>query len=669
MCGIVGIWNVSDVPTSSIEFDRFTDSLAHRGPDGRGVFFDPKFNVALGHRRLAILDVGDSGSQPMSYGEDRYWISYNGEIYNFIELRAELKGLGHRFTSDTDTEVVLASYAQWGEDCQYKFNGMWAFAIWDSVESSIFLSRDRFGVKPLFFMHRNGNFIFASELKAFMSLPDKIRPGFDLEMVARMKNEESLTRTLIEGVNNLNAGCCLKFNSRNTLNVRKWWVTSDHLCEVPPSFEEQVTKYRELFYDACMLRMRSDVSVGTTLSGGLDSSSILCAMSKIRERSTGDKRLAEDWRRAFILVYSDSSHDESKYAEQVIDHTGVPSIYRNIDPKSIPIDDVIKSICSFEAIQNAEPSLGPWLIYQEMARAGVKVAMDGLGGDETLAGYHEHLPIAMKDVIFPWIDNQRWFELRSILRGLYDGEVSEGSNISVPGYLDVMKMFLPRTSEGKDILLSQLSRNPNIQRFIIRMYKGVKLALGNISGRDNEAWLTIDPARLQAEWKDKGQPDWDHLQRYLYNDFHYGTNARGLRNFDRTAMAHGVESRAPFMDWRLVCYAFSLPPSSKLGSGFTKRILREAMRDVLPDSIRSRKGKLGFASPMPVWYKYFLRNYVLDTLGSSEFLQSPIWNGILIKKYTENCFKQEDYVGATRSWKFIQAMVLMNQFKTLSQSS
>lgn len=248
MCGIVGIWNKNGSHLSGHCLEQFTNALAHRGPDGSGIFIDKHGCLGLGHRRLSILGLGESGSQPMSYGDGRYHITFNGEIYNFIELRQDLEKLGHRFVSDTDTEVVLAAYSQWGEDCQYRFNGMWAFAIWDSEERLLFISRDRFGVKPIFFLNTDNYFVFASELKAFMALPRKIRPDIDQTMVARMKNEESIDQTLLKGVRNLNGGCCLKLGVERTPRVRRWWETAEHLFDPPAKFEEQVELYKEIFF-------------------------------------------------------------------------------------------------------------------------------------------------------------------------------------------------------------------------------------------------------------------------------------------------------------------------------------------------------------------------------------------------------------------------------------
>jgi len=657
MCGIVGMWNLNGQLLDSVVLERFSDSLVHRGPDGGGIYLDDEIEMGFGHRRLAILDIGESGHQPMTYGNGRYCITFNGEIYNFLELRAELVKLGHCFRTESDTEVVLAAYAEWGQDCQLRFNGMWAFAIWDSSERHLFLSRDRFGVKPLYFIVGSECFLFASELKAFMALPGALRPEFDLGMIARVKNDESIDRTLLQGVQNLHAGCCLSVSSDGVPRVRKWWTTAQHLEQVPRNYEDQVEVFRETFYDACKIRMRSDVPIGTALSGGLDSSSILCTMCDIGQRSKNVERMASDWQKAFVLVYANTDNDERHYAESVVSHTGVTPHFVEIKPQLVTPENLEKAIFSFEAIQNAEPSLGPWLIYQEMRRVGVTVSIDGLGGDETLVGYREYLPIAMKDSIWPIPNPSRWSELKAIMTTFNDEETSNDLRSISPTVGDVIKSLLPSFSGGKEELINGLKKIPGLYSRVRACYQFLK----NIN-RKEQSWLQIEADRPTSRFRSIDTYGSDYLGQYLYDDFHYGSNARILRNFDRMSMAHGIESRAPFMDWRLVCLCLSLPATSKLGHGFTKRILRDSMIGVLPESIRHRKSKLGFASPMVDWYRAGLQTYVLDTLNSQGFIESPIWNGILIRNFTESCYKKQDYEGAVKSWKYIQAFSLMNSF-------
>jgi asparagine synthetase B (glutamine-hydrolysing) len=224
---------------------------------------------------------------------------------------------------------------------------------------------------------------------------------------------------------------------------------------------------------------------------------------------------------------------------------------------------------------------------------------------------------------------------------------------------------MPTIDDAKDKLVSYLQTRPVLLSKLRQIYRRIKSSYHGDQSELLGSWLRINPAATTSNYRDRPQHGTSFLDRYLYEDFHHGTNARSLRNFDRMSMAHGVESRAPFMDWRLVCFAFSLPVDAKVGSGCTKRILREAMRGILPEGIRTRKSKLGFASPMPSWYSKSLGPYVLDTLNSKQFLESDIWNGPAIQHFTEECFKNQDYINAVKSWKYIQAQILMKSFQEL----
>ena len=276
MCGIAGIWDFF-APIQAETLDRFTDSLAHRGPDGRGTFIDG--GLGLGHRRLSILDLSPAGANPMAYGMNgpRYQITYNGEVYNFLEIRAELMAKGYRFKSDTDTEVVVAAYAAWGPACLTRFNGMWAFAIWDSEEQKLFLARDRFGVKPLYVHTVPGRIAFASEIKAFLEL-DGFIPDMNRDIAAKMAVaapdcEGAEIETIMAGVKRLPPGHTLTIDRDGNAKLEQWWSSAEHLPSVPARYEEQVEAFREIFFDAVRIRLRSDVAVGTCLSGGVDSSS------------------------------------------------------------------------------------------------------------------------------------------------------------------------------------------------------------------------------------------------------------------------------------------------------------------------------------------------------------------------------------------------------------
>lgn len=390
MCGIVGIWNFNSSKTTDSQLNVFTDSLAHRGPDQRGKFRDNDSNLCLGHRRLAILDLSKTGRQPMSYANGRYTIVHNGEVYNYLEIKAELEGLGHNFRGTSDTEVILAAYAQWGRQCLYRFNGMWAFAIWDKSEKTLFISRDRFGVKPLHYYYDSQKFAFASEAKSFLAL-DWFKPVFDRSAVARALNRigelEVTEDCLWSGIKKLMGGHNLTLRPGAPPQITRWWSTLDNLVDAPERFDKQAEKFRELFFDACKIRMRSDVSVGAALSGGLDSSSIFCATSQINELSKETGATKKNIT-AFVASYEGTILDERKYAEEVLRFTGNSSVIKGMDIFE-GIEHFKTILFDFEEIYDQFTS--PWLIYQKMRKSGIVVSLEGHGGDELVAGYY-HSP-------------------------------------------------------------------------------------------------------------------------------------------------------------------------------------------------------------------------------------------------------------------------------------
>jgi len=659
VCGIAGIWNLDGAPVIPAELDRFTDSLAHRGPDGRGTYLDPQGGFGLGHRRLAILDLSPGGHQPMSSADGRYWISFNGEIYNFIELRGELEAKGHRFRTDSDTEVILAAYAEWGSDCQLRFNGMWGFAIWDQQERTLFVSRDRFGVKPLHYVWEDRRFAFASEMKAFLCLED-FAAEFDLPLLAYVVDGgvhiEGTESCLLHQVKRLRGGHCLFLRQGGEPRINRWWNTLDHLETVPRRFADQVGRYHELFFDACRLRMRSDVPIGTALSGGLDSSSVLCAMAQIKAGTGGGERLASAWQRAFVATYPGTPQDERAYAEQVADFVGIAPSYHTIDPAQ-GVANLDNFLFQFEEIQDFH--LGPWLVYREMSRSGIKVSMDGHGGDETLAGYHHYPRAALREAVWPWPNLRRWADLQTTLQEMYPA----GAAPPAPSLANVLGAELtPLRRRLRQRVLSL----PLVRPALKSVFGAWRTPPDPATG-----WLRIStcppPApELPADRRRAGQLG--ALGERLYRDFHLTILPTILRNFDRLSMAHGVEIRAPFMDWRLVCYAFSLPSASKLGGGYTKRILREAMKGVLPEPIRTRRSKIGFATPIEHWLRDELRPIVLDSVHSRPFLESAVWNGPALRDMVIAAYAAGDMNRLQLVWRYLQAMRLMELFASRRSS-
>jgi asparagine synthase (glutamine-hydrolysing) len=642
MCGIAGIWNSSD-KLEKATLDRFTDSLAHRGPDQRGTEMFMDGRMGLGHRRLAILDPSKAGRQPMSYLGGRYWISYNGEIYNYIELREELAGLGYTFRSQTDTEVVLAAYTQWGADALLKFNGMWAFAIWDQQERELFLSRDRFGIKPLYYQNAASDFYFASEIKAFLHLDCRAHEINYTAIDSTLRNPFSLNATgqsLIKGVLALPAGHLMRVRNGKA-TISRWWDTRDHLSSAPDSFEDQVEVFRELFDDACRIRMRSDVAVGTSLSGGLDSGSILCSLAAAREGTDNDRKP----HMAFVSSFPGTATDELAAANRVADSSGTPRIA--VMPETTMSDSLIrKVIYDFEDIYITLP-LPAWQIYQAQRANGIVVSLDGHGADESLAGYRHHGPAALAGSSGLLRAPHRAIDLVNTVHRL---QVARPGTPMLSRF-EIAKQSEPFTRRAVETLLSVYGRGlpPRIE-----------------PAQDDD-WLELSPDPAAGELSPAGAssaPSMTPLNELLYDEFHETILPTILRNFDRCSMAHGVEVRMPFMDWRLVCLAFSLPDASKIGAGFSKRVLREAMTGRLPESIRVNPRKIGFNSPLPEWFEGSLGDWAMDELSSRAFQECDLWKARKIRDFAEKRHRDGkwSWSDCERIWPFLHASLWLQLF-------
>jgi len=573
MCGIFGHVGFVEPELAQV----CTDTLAHRGPDGVGLWHTPE--VTFGHRRLSILDLSDNAKQPMSYADGRYHITFNGEIYNFLEIRAELEAKGYQFHSQSDTEVVLSAFHAWGEACQLRFNGMWAFAIWDTQEKSLFLSRDRFGKKPLFYtVLPKKVFAFASEMKAFFPLFAEVRPNKALVMDARrMFNYEATDECVVEGIKRFPAGHC-GWLREGKLATRRWWNTLDHLVPAPARYEDQVEQFRELFLDACRLRMRSDVPLGTALSGGLDSSATISAMAHIA-RHGKTQRMGESWQHAFVASFPGTPLDETKYARMVTDHLGIAATVIEIDPLQA-IADLDHYFYLFEDLYITSP-IPFMLTYGAVKAHGTSVTLDGHGADELFAGYNFDYLVALRDA--GWNFKQAF----EIVGTHYDG--------------------LPQNS-------AQFAKMPSKSLFIAEYHSRRMARKFLLPGN-----IPISKDALHSMWHRL-----DHLNQQLYISTHETILPTLLRNYDRYSMANGVEIRMPFMDHRIVTLAFSLPWTSKVRRGFSKAIVRDAMAPYMPDEITYRKTKIGFNSPIVDWMKGPLKGFFLDTLASQSFKASSL---------------------------------------------
>src|SRR5262245_47710237 len=548
MCGIAGIVNLRGQPVEQSEIHKLTDQIAHRGPDGAGYWFSAQGHVALGHRRLAIIDPGPGGYQPMASADGRHVIVYNGEIYNFLELRRELEAAGEKFHSDSDTEVILAAWRNWREAMLTRFNGMWALAIFDTQSGEMFLARDRFGVKPLLYALTPERFVFASEHRALVQ-SKLIRTSVDADVARRQMLDafgvEGSERTLSREIQRLQAGHFMWLRDGKR-TIRRWWCTVDHLPKIPNTEAERVEQFGELFRSAVALRMRSDVPIGTCLSGGFDSTAVICEMAEHARAGMGPRDSAA-WRHAFVATFAGAANDERPMAEEAAKWAGVaPTIVEvGRDDATSEIDRILDDN---DDVYISLPSAA-WLVYRELAKHKVLVSLDGHGADELMGAYRQ-----------------------------------EGQSLAY-----YLRNSLARLSSGP----ASLARWVDTSRAMMMKGRGYYFLRGGLS--------TIPPQFALAGENDALPPEWDVLNRRLYRMFHGTVLPTILRNFDRVSMAHGIEVRMPFMDWRLVTYTMALPGASKSSNSHTKWIARRAMQGRMPEDIRMGRRKIGFNSPMPEW--------------------------------------------------------------------
>lgn len=558
MCGIFAGVNEPNLDV----VQHCIDKIRHRGPDA---CHSVKLNgICLAHCRLSIIDTDSRSDQPMSDPSGRYWIVFNGEIYNYIELRKELEISGYSFRTNSDTEVLLYAFIEWNEGFQDKCNGMWGLAIWDDIKKELFLSRDRFGVKPLYYYRRSDMFYVGSEMKSFFPIMEKKEINYEVFDRKSWFGYEAFEDCVIQGIRRIPAGHCAWFKD-GVLSVRRWWNTLDHLVETPNSYDEQVECLRELFLDSCRLRMRSDVPIATALSGGVDSSAVAGAMKRVS--SSNDYSSKQYEHSAFVASMPYSVIDETEYAQVVADHLGIRLHRVPISGKLSP-DELLEYMYLCEDPYTTSPI--PFMqTYKEMSTQGIKVTLDGHGADELFGGYTFDLfALSSENLCLERLD-----EIISI-------------------YNSTLYPYTPIT---RDVFFEQAS---------IRKIKDYV---------------------HDSRWEDL-----DSLNKMLYNEVHFDTLPTLFRNYDRYSMANGVEIRMPFMDYRIVQFAFSISWTSKIRDGFTKRIVRDMARPFLLDEITFKKAKIGFNSPMTEWFRGDLKEFMLDTIHSRDFIESDLINPLAV---------------------------------------
>ena len=598
MCGIAGLINFDGRPADRTILEDMVRAERHRGPDDIGFYYGGHFG--LGHARLAIIDLSQDAHQPMANDDKTVYVIHNGEIYNYLELKEELKRLGHTFRSRSDTEVILHAYEEWGEGCLKVFNGMWAFAILDLKKQELFCSRDRFGVKPFYYYIDDGLFAFASEIKAVLRHPKIERRPNDRVIFNYLSSGygymDISDETFFKDIKQLKSGHYMRVSLKDkTIRQTRYWDLDPHKRSVSKREDDVYDEFRSLFEDSIGLRLRSDVALGVSLSGGLDSSSITCIAAGILK----DKRLE-----AFSSCFEEEEYDERRFIQPVLDRTGSHANYIFTRPEDL-FGEIEKIIWHQDEPYSTLSVFPQWYVMKLARERGVKVLLTGQGGDETLAGYHKYYFYLFAD----HLRSLRWVRAFREMRE-YENSGCGGENALGPALKIALSYMTPRSLKRP---VMALARKKGLPDYLNRDFA---------SGNSN----TVPVERRYGSI----------LTNDLYNALKVSPLPSLLHIDDRSSMAHSVESRAPFLDYRLVEYLFSLGPEYKIRNGLTKYVLRESMKGVLPESIRMRRDKMGFATPLEQWFKTSLKDKVRDILSSREFSKRPYFEqGAVLKRFED----------------------------------
>jgi asparagine synthase (glutamine-hydrolysing) len=601
MCGIAGIYNINGEPVDGRLIGRMTDSIAHRGPDDQGIYLHE--NIGLGHRRLSIIDLSPAGHQPLCNDDGTLWITYNGEVYNAESIRKELpKSI--RYRGKSDTEVLLYAYKHWGKECLSRFNGMFAFAIWDKVARSLFVARDRFGVKPFFYYFDGLRFAFASEIKALLQLPFVPREPDTATAYSYLAHRvmDGPENTYFKNIHQLGPSHAMLVTS-DGLSKWQWYAIEAREEKRRPSLEEAVDHVRTLFDDSIRLRFVSDVPVATNLSGGFDSTCIATYAVDYLKRSKGVLP-----HKTFTACFHDAKEDERPFVELVARELPLDMHYEFIDSRF--------SLAQIEAqtLRQDQPVMSPAMIakgevMRSVHEAGIKVTLEGQGIDEYCCGYTDASRFAIAD------------QLRS---GEFLGAMRQIAGWRKIGGISFWDGFRSASDLAFPKAMSLASR-------VKRLFRENSLPYG-----DNR--YLAEPFRSS-----NGVPPLKPYAKGILDDYcirqMFGRNLPFfLRCDDHNAMAFSVESREPFLDYRLVEYVLSLPNDFRIRDGWSKWIFRESMRGIIPEAIRSYPGKRPFPTPTEGIISSPTREEIETRISSKSFASSGFFNPSEVKSmYHELC--------------------------------
>ena len=618
MCGICGIFNINSQPINKEHLLKMGKLIHHRGPDDEGyllvntdeniikhchaedtiieyktklpyVLEDFNANLGIGFRRLSIIDLSPAGHQPLTDVKNKCWIAFNGEIYNYIEIKNELINLGYSFSSETDTEVIINAYLEWGNDCVTRFNGMFAITLWDIEKQILFCARDRMGVKPFYYHFDGKQFVWASELKQFVK-SGVIEPKVNYAnihnylMMSRLNVDKN---TFFEGIVELAPAHTLVI-SKKGIEIKRYWDIDETKKQYGLSDADYAKGFEEIFADSVRLRLRSDVPLGIALSGGLDSSSIACIAGRFIQNPI----------KTFSVYYEDDKKfDEREYIHEVLKVGNFDPVYftanQNVSFEELTRffyyqDEPCMSASPFSAYKNNE----------NIRKAGIIVALNGQGGDELLAGYHTYFKYYYLDLL----KNLKLHKLYTEFN-LYQKEFKMSN-------ADILKLF---SKIGLRVFLSDK---------FLKQYEYKEIA--NNRFYSNQLTTHKQPVELIQKYKEE-------LSNNLYQTLVNTSIPHLLHWEDRNSMAHSIESRVPFLDYRLAEWVFSIPTEQKLKGAETKYVLRNAMKNILPEKVRTRMDKVGFATPTDLWTSKILKNEINEVFSSTQFKQRGIFNASQIE--------------------------------------
>ena len=595
MCGIVGGISLKGSYDFTAEIGRMNTVIAHRGPDSDGIYLNEQGTVCFGHRRLAILDLSELGHQPMQIGD--YVICYNGEVYNYVELRTELEAEGVFFKSHTDTEVILQAYIHWGEESINKLNGMWAFAIYDPTKQEVFCSRDRFGIKPFYYAELGNRFYFASEIKAFLQIDgweSTLNESRAYDFLSKSLVSHT-SETMLNGVYELRGGCNLRVNlQQGTHNHWKYYQFEALKQKSVQTEAQYIQHFNELFRDAVRIALRSDVKVGSALSGGLDSSSIVAIVNEqLRAVDEANKQECV----SAVYTAQDKGIDESAYIDLLAKEKQV-KVHKTHPSWEHLMDNLDKLVWHQDEPFSTLSIYAQYTVFEEAARNKLIVMLDGQGADEILAGY------------------ESFYE----------------------GYF-------------KELLATRpMAFFPAFGRYAI---KHKKYPFGKLF----EKFIPVQkqPIWFQTTFLNKVQPyrrNKKNTVRGMSEDYleHFGLHSL-LKFEDRNSMAFSVESRVPFLDYRVVEAALTMPTFMKIKTGIRKFVLREAFRNILPHAIYARYDKLGFPTPQERWSKENSEKVTSMLFESIKGLPDIFEQGVFLN--ASSLLKQGDKNFVFLAWRII----------------